>query len=274
MKKLGVLPSLFTLGNLLCGFGALAVVAHAEGNSWDRELVVASWLILFAMIFDLLDGKVARWTRFTSDFGGELDSLCDMVTFGAAPGLIVYLLSYRIFHFAGPIAVLLGGCYIMATALRLARFNVANSHDEESHQFFQGLPSPAAAGAVASLVILDQHLIEGHRLMGFAKHDASLALEILPYVALASAALMVSNVPYVHVTNLLLKRRRRPPELILLGVVFTFFLIRQPEVTFFCVFGGYLCCPLASVFLMKKEELAEEVLEAEEDEDEDEEALI
>lgn len=264
---------MLTLGNLLCGFFALAVIAHAPGGNWDREFVFAAWLILLAMVFDMLDGKVARYTNQSSEFGGELDSLCDLVSFGAAPGLIVYVLAYRVFDFPVALALLLSGSYVVAAAIRLARFNVNNSTEEEAHHLFQGLASPAAAGAVVSLVILDHHLVDQHRFMGFAKHPTSLAMEILPYVALAAAALMVSSVPYVHVTNLILKRRK-PPELVFLGVVFALFLIFHFEVTLFCVFAGYLLSgPMASAkrILVGSPEMSEE---EEEEEDEDEEALV
>jgi len=271
MKRIGMLPSTLTLGNLLCGFFALAVIAHAPGGNWDREFVFAAWLILFGMVFDMLDGKVARFTKQSSEFGGQLDSLCDLVSFGAAPGLIVYVLAYRVFDFPVALALLLSGSYVAAAAIRLARFNVSNSSEEEAHHLFQGLASPAAAGAIASLVILDHHLVDQHRFMGFAKHPTSVAMEVLPYVALAAAALMVSSIPYVHVTNLVLKRRKHP-ELILLGAVFALFLAFHFEITLFCVFVGYLLSgPMASAkrILMGSVGVLEE-----EEEEEDEEALV
>ncbi|MBI2194348.1 MAG: CDP-alcohol phosphatidyltransferase family protein [Planctomycetes bacterium] len=279
MRKINLAPSLFTLGNLWCGFGALAVIAHAPGDNWDRELVVASFFILGAMLFDMLDGKVARLTGQMSDFGGQLDSLGDMVAFGAAPGLIVYIVVYRVFHLPATYAMLLGGAYVAATALRLARFNVANAHDEGSHHFFLGLPSPAAAGVVSTLVIVDHHLVEVHRFMGLARNPSSLALEVLPYAALLAAMLMVSSIPYVHVTNLLLKRRR-PPELIVIALVFLVFLILKPETTLFCVFGGYLLSgPMASARRILTRSAEDDLAlgpapeDGEEDED-DKEALI
>ncbi|MDP7131838.1 MAG: CDP-diacylglycerol--serine O-phosphatidyltransferase [Planctomycetota bacterium] len=267
MKRIGILPCMVTLGNLLCGFGALAVIAHAPGSDWSRELLIAAWLIMLAMVFDMFDGKVARATNQMSDFGGELDSLCDLVSFGAAPALIIYVLCYRIFHYPVSLALLLSGCYVCATAVRLARFNVDNSHDDEAHQFFQGLASPAAAGAIASLVILNHHLVDLHRFMGSAKHASSIALEILPIVALASAGLMVSSVPYVHFTNLLVKRRR-PPELAVLCAAFGLFLIFQTEFTIFCVFGGYMASgPMA--YFHRRAFGADDIYE-----EEDEEAIV
>ncbi|MDA1137673.1 MAG: CDP-diacylglycerol--serine O-phosphatidyltransferase [Planctomycetota bacterium] len=269
MNRIGMLPCMVTLGNLLCGFGALAVIAHAPGNDWSHEILIAAWLIMLAMIFDMFDGKVARATNQMSDFGGELDSLCDIVSFGAAPALIVYVLCYRIFQYPASLALLLSGCYVCATAIRLARFNVDNSHDEEAHQFFKGLASPAAAGAVASLVILNHHLVDLQRFMGSARHaSSSIALEILPIVALASAGLMISSVPYVHFTNLLLKRRR-PPELAILCAAFGLFLIFQIEFTLFCVFGGYMASgPMA--YVHRRVFSAEEVYDEDEEEEEEE----
>jgi CDP-diacylglycerol--serine O-phosphatidyltransferase len=275
MKKLGMLPSMITLGNLLCGFGALAVIAHAPGDNWDREFVIAAWFILWAMVFDMVDGKVARFTNQSTDFGGQLDSLSDLVSFGVAPGLIVYVLAYRVFQFPVTLALLLSGSYVVAAAIRLARFNISSSHEETAHHFFQGLPSPAAAGTIASLVILDHELVSHHRFMGLAKLPTSLAMEILPYVALAAAALMISTIPYVHVTNLILKRRKSP-ELVIFGLILALFLAWRLEMTLFCVFAGYvLSGPMASArrILAGSHEALEEELEEEEDE-EDKQALV
>ena len=271
MRRIGTLPDMITVGNLLCGFSALAVIAHAPGSNWDREIVIAAWLIMAAMVFDMLDGKVARLTNQMSDLGAQLDSLCDMVSFGVAPGLIVYVLAHRVFGFPVAFSLLLSGSYVVATAVRLARFNVGNTHDEEAHSFFQGLPSPAAAATVASLVILDHFLVDQNRFMGLSRHPTtSLALEILPYIAVAAAALMVSSVPYIHATNLLLKRRR-PPELLLIVLAFFFFLIIQPEMTLFCAAAGYMVSgPMASA----KRILAGPHDVIHDEEEEDEEAIV
>jgi CDP-diacylglycerol--serine O-phosphatidyltransferase len=286
MNRRDVLPSLFTLGNLFCGFAAMAVIAHRAGDGaslWDREFVFAAWFILAAMVFDMFDGKVARLTGRTSDFGAQLDSLCDMVSFGVAPGIILYVLCYRYFGLPIILALLVSGFYAAAAAVRLARFNVHNDHAEDAHQFFQGLPSPAAAGVVASLVILNHYICDHqlqlrHHFMGLngvRTSGTSLAMELLPFFALASAVLMVSSIPYVHISNVILKRKE-PVQVVLLAVVFGAFMVFKPEVTPFCVFGGYLLSgPLASArrLFVGRAEIPEEE-PGDEDEEDDREAMV
>jgi CDP-diacylglycerol--serine O-phosphatidyltransferase len=143
------LPNLFTTGTLFGGF--YAVVAAIDGN-FSR----ASIAIFIAMVFDGLDGRVARWTGTQSDFGKEYDSLCDMVAFGLAPAIVVYqwgierIADYG--KFWGRFGWLAAFFYAVAAALRLARFNArAPTADKK---YFEGLPSPSAAATVASFIWL------------------------------------------------------------------------------------------------------------------------
>src|SRR5687768_733238 len=173
VRSVYFLPSLATLGNAVCGFGAMYIAAMAATgiNSDMGPLVyrdpVAKWLgihpfaaaaylIFLAMIFDALDGRLARFTRHTTDFGGQLDSLADVVSFGAAPAFI----ALQVFKLQGPEVWLpvsrlvwaIGAIYFSCAALRLARFNVSNEHGEQHHYSFVGLPRrggrvhPDAAG--------------------------------------------------------------------------------------------------------------------------------
>ena len=190
-KRIGVLPSLMTLGNLLCGF--LSVMQTANGR-----LEMAAWLILLAMVFDALDGKLARMTKVTSDFGAQLDSLSDMVTFGAAPAVLVAFMSS---YLRAKLAWLVGAVFLVSVALRLARFNVENQPGEEHHRFFKGLPSPAGAGFVASLVILHFDLLQ-------QGYDINFFLQALHFVSLVVSVLMISGVPYIHVLNTVLKGQK------------------------------------------------------------------
>jgi CDP-diacylglycerol--serine O-phosphatidyltransferase len=190
-KRIGVLPSLMTLGNLLCGF--LSLLQTANGR-----FEVAAWLILVAMIFDALDGKIARMTKVTSDFGAELDSLSDMIAFGAAPAFLVAFMSS---YLPGKLAWLVGAVFVISVALRLARFNVETSPSEEHHRFFKGLPSPAGAGFVASLVILNFDLLQNG-------YEIDLLVKALPFVSLGISVLMISGVRYIHVLNTVLKGQR------------------------------------------------------------------
>ncbi len=144
-KKLSMniylLPNLLTTGNMLFGF--LAVIYSIQG-----QFIFASYCIVAAAIFDLLDGRLARLTRSTSQFGAEYDSLCDLISFGMAPALLLYFWALQPF---GRIGIIASFFYVVCAALRLARFNVQANVIEKN--YFQGLPSPVAAGIVASGVM-------------------------------------------------------------------------------------------------------------------------
>lgn len=189
------LPIALTLGNMLCGFLSIALVA--KGFETPNPLYWAAWLLFLAMIFDALDGKVARMTGSSSDFGGELDSLADMVTFGLAPGL----LTSRVLSDSGVPPLFAWGVaavYVSCVGLRLARFNATNSLDEDAHKSFCGLPSPAAAAAIGSLVLLSQTY--GARTPWIPS--------VLPFWAVGLGLLMVSSIQHVHLGNRLLRARR------------------------------------------------------------------
>lgn len=136
-----VVPSAFTLGNLFFGFWA--IVSAANGNyTW------AGWFIVFAGVLDMLDGRIARLSNTGSRFGAELDSLVDLTSFGLAPALLMYFME---FGTAGRFAWLICYIYVVAAALRLARFNVlANQGDTGPSRAFTGLPSPAAGMTLAT----------------------------------------------------------------------------------------------------------------------------
>jgi CDP-diacylglycerol--serine O-phosphatidyltransferase len=163
-----LLPSLFTVGNIAAGYFAITQTIAAIGSNGDarRHLDWAAIAILFAIPFDALDGRIARMTNTTSDFGKELDSLADVITFGVAPSLLAYIWG---FHFlpdsvnfqlrqdllhAGAFICFL---YLIGGASRLARFNI--SHDAQprnpgrpGRKYFVGMPIPAAAGLLAATV--------------------------------------------------------------------------------------------------------------------------
>src|SRR5436190_9796572 len=165
------LPTLATLGNAICGFAAVYVAgldpATAGSDSLTQffafhRFTAAAYLIFLAMVFDALDGRLARFTRHTTDFGGQLDSLADFGSFGIAPPfLALQLFRHAIVDL--PVAVsrliwAIGAIYLSCAALRLARFNVSNEHGEQHHFSFLGLPSPGAAGTVAAFVLMQQAL--------------------------------------------------------------------------------------------------------------------
>ena len=199
MRKISVLPSLITLGNLTCGFASIILAADGE---YER----AAWLILLGMVFDALDGQVARLTGTAGDFGVQLDSLCDVVTFGLAPAVLINRLSLDYDRLGMPeeFVWLVSVLYVVCAVLRLARFNLETSAEEEDHERFYGLPSPAAAGQIATLIILDNYLPE-HPFDFLPEHPLVVAM---PFVGLVAGVLMVTRVPYAHMGNRLLKGRR------------------------------------------------------------------
>jgi CDP-diacylglycerol--serine O-phosphatidyltransferase len=175
-----VMPSAFTLGNLFFGFWA--IVSAFNGNfRW------AGWFIVFAGILDMLDGRVARLSGTGTRFGAELDSLVDVISFGVAPALLMYFLD---FSNAGRFAWILCYIYVVAVALRLARFNVLSA-GKPSTGWFTGMPSPAAGMTLAAYYPFSQT----------NWYRASLAYldlqhEGLVVLMLLLAVLMVSNVKY------------------------------------------------------------------------------
>ena len=133
-KLFAVLPTMLTLGNAVCGFGAITFAAKWSGGDPALSLFIASCLIYLAMVFDALDGSAARLTNQTSEFGAQLDSLCDAISFGAAPAFLMLQFSQsRDFHprFLWLIAAL----YVVCAVLRLARFNVETDEDD-AHDCF------------------------------------------------------------------------------------------------------------------------------------------
>lgn len=242
-KLFAVLPTMLTLGNAACGFGAITFAAKWSGGDPALSLFISACLIYLAMVFDALDGSAARLTKQTSEFGAQLDSLCDAISFGAAPAFLMLQFSQsRDFHprFLWLIAAL----YVVCAVLRLARFNVETDEDD-AHDCFSGLPSPAAAGTVASfplMVFWFRHLEESDLVRPserLAKHLDQWTENILPIVTLAVACLMVSRFRYTHLFNQLVRGRRSRQHLI--QVVFALavmFLMPQISVPlFFCWFA-------------------------------------
>jgi CDP-diacylglycerol--serine O-phosphatidyltransferase len=174
IRRGGFLPNLCTLGNGVCGFAALVKTFKAgnivPGGGLEGGLAVnnfqypelfatAAWLILLGMVFDVFDGKLARLSGKTSDLGAQLDSLCDLTTFGIAPAVLVIRLNMVYDDLWGRFVWFFALAYFLGALLRLARFNAENDHDESAHLCFKGLPSPAAAGCVASLVIFHRYIV-------------------------------------------------------------------------------------------------------------------
>lgn len=207
IRAVAVLPTLFTLGNLMCGFFSIVVAARVDAPGAElfdpkdpTNVMFSGWLIFLAMVFDALDGHVARLSRTTSDFGGQLDSLCDVVTFGVAPAFLLVKMCPA-FAFVHREAIwIVAAAYVGCAAMRLARFNVEND-DDSDHMVFSGLPSPAAAASLAGFAIFFYTLRKDLNAPAYGETIDYLLQMSLPFYAAALGLLMVSRVPYPHVVN-------------------------------------------------------------------------
>jgi len=208
LKYIAVLPSLITILNGVCGFASIIFAAKAA-------FAKAGYMLLLAMGADVLDGRLARMSRTTSSFGGQLDSLCDVISFGVAPAFLTvkvmeYCLDFadigQVFeNFFHSFIWLAAAAYISCAAIRLARFNVENIEDESSHMSFIGLPSPAAAGVIISLVLFQQEslpeLLQTEKHTRFYLFCEATLIYALPFIAIGLAVLMVSRIRYPHILN-------------------------------------------------------------------------
>lgn len=271
-RRIAVLPTLLTLGNLLCGFAA---IGYASGkpvdiNAFGNNYSVAGYLIFGAMIFDMLDGSMARLARATSDFGGELDSLADVVSFGIVPAFLSLKLISHLLYTGGyphenisPLAEGLVGrffwvicaIYVSCTALRLARFNTANRQDADAHMVFHGLPSPGAAGVVACSVIFFEALQPGAAHILPFNVSPSIGAVVtgifpfaLPVILLMLAILMVSRISYGHLINQYL-RPRKPFSYVTRVIVLVLLLLIEPQMTALVVIYLYaFAAPLRALW--------------------------
>ncbi len=228
-----LLPSLLTTGNLFCGFLCLLLAAqhrYAEG----------ALAILVAIVMDILDGKVARLTKTTTQFGVEYDSLADVVSFCVAPAFLLY--SWALSEL-GRAAWLAGFLFVICGALRLARFNIASPSADR--RYFVGLPTPAAAGLAASVVLLR----EGEELARWELVAVSAATYLV-------ALLMVSTFRYWSFKEVDFARRH-PFGVIVVVVLGVLIVATHPQFFLFCLFGVYvLSGPVRRLWTRKREPVA------------------
>ena len=192
-KWLYILPNLFTLTSIFCGFYAMSL---ASGDATPERLYAAALAILFGMLCDGLDGRVARLTRTQSDFGMQLDSLADVITFGAAPALLVWKWALAPLGFWG---LFIAFAFAACGALRLARFNVLEMRGAKgSSAFFVGLPIPLAAGVIVSMVVAHYKTVGAEELP--PAFPVAVLVGLLAY-------LMVSTVRYRTFKRMQLSRR-------------------------------------------------------------------
>ncbi|MBY0314279.1 MAG: CDP-diacylglycerol--serine O-phosphatidyltransferase [Bdellovibrionales bacterium] len=209
-----VLPNLLTTCNMFCGF--FSVIYAMRG-----EFITAAYAIVVAAIFDLLDGRVARLTKTSSAFGAEYDSLSDVISFGMAPAILLYLWALQPF---GRVGWLASFAILACAALRLARFNVQAS---EERNYFQGLPTPMAAGIVSSAVLCFHDL-------GWDGYKSPILLG----VAILLALTMVSTFRYRSFKDLDF-RKKQPFPVLVVGVLLFIVIAWRPEVMLFVLFLTY-----------------------------------
>lgn len=226
LRYIAILPSLITLINGVCGFAAIVFASRGFSRLTlhDIESSNFAWagsMIIIAMIADMLDGRIARMSHTTSSFGGQLDSLCDMISFGVAPAfLVLKVVSFKLMEIAEPGTMVEDGfwgrfiwlaaaIYVACAAIRLARFNVENEEDETSHMNFIGLPTPAAAGLLASMVLFHQNFMPKFGIdTSLYNVTETILIYALPFVTIGIAVLMISRVPFPHMVNVYLKGRK------------------------------------------------------------------
>lgn len=214
-RGIAVLPTMFTLANLLCGFGSIFFASRGMSVEaplpfgWS-PLTMAAALVFLGLAMDGLDGRVAVLTDSVSDLGAQLDSMADMVTFGVAPAFMVIQLVGVGAPFVSELepngavmferlAVVAACIYVTCVALRLARFNIETaSAGEGSHSLFKGLPSPGAAGTVASLILLHQSFLANYPADDLRVRAAAVAMV---FISLLAGLAMVSRFRYVHLMN-------------------------------------------------------------------------
>jgi len=201
-KTFFILPNLFTLSSVFCGFLAITLAASVHGGAGSLDtLFQAAIAICFAFFFDLADGRVARLTKTQSELGLQLDSLADVISFGAAPALLVYKWGLTRFGLWG---IVIGFVFCGAAALRLARFNVLamRSHHagDKPGKFILGLPVPVAASVLVSLVVLSHQLRLGDDAALIGQASLAVLVLVLSY-------LMVSRIRFRSFKDLRLSRR-------------------------------------------------------------------
>ncbi|MFL5343699.1 MAG: CDP-diacylglycerol--serine O-phosphatidyltransferase [Hyalangium sp.] len=268
-KLMFVLPNLFTVTSIFCGFYAITLCA---GEATPVQFYQAALAILFAMFFDGFDGRVARLTKTQSDFGMQLDSLADVVSFGAAPALLVYKWALAPLGFLG---LFISFAFAACGAMRLARFNVLATRNPHGGggNFFVGLPIPLAAGVLVSMIIT-HHAISG------ARPSAAVTWPIAAVVGLL-ALLMVSTVRYRTFKDLRLSRKSALIFMLVVASGLAIGIQLRPAYVLVAYSSAYLAMGLIeSAFLVRKRLVARKVgagvavaavLEDDVEEDEDDE---
>lgn len=245
-KSIFLIPNLLTASNMILG---ILSIAYSINDSLTLSLaaetkvtpfVLSAKLILGAIFLDFMDGRVARATGTTSKFGMEFDSLSDLVSFGMAPALMIYLSVLRYMNVWGISITVL---YVLCAAIRLARFNVQAQVEEKTH--FVGLPSPAAAGMLASYILFSRwggwygKGIFLNKVMGWYEENISfIELTVIPIMTVVIALVMISTISYPSLKKLKLETVK--PWTFALVVLMFFWMVYAAEFTAFALLTFYL----------------------------------
>jgi CDP-diacylglycerol--serine O-phosphatidyltransferase len=231
-KGIYIIPSLFTCGNM--SFGMLSIFSSING-----DFIKAAWFLVGALACDILDGRIARITNTTSVFGMQLDSFSDLVSFGMAPAIMMYML---VLDNMGKIGVSIAVLFVLCSALRLARFNVL-SQSGEIHKHFVGLPTPASAGVIISFVLSYELLGPAEYSLNYKTIPALMEIipeffKAMPIVIVILSFLMVSNIPYLSFKKIKLTKVRTI-ELFAVVIVLIILIVVYPQNTIFIIFSVY-----------------------------------
>ncbi|MHC4870537.1 MAG: CDP-alcohol phosphatidyltransferase family protein [Planctomycetota bacterium] len=248
MRRIHPLPTALTLCNFGCGFIAIVIAARSmlpdKGaailplTGQQLDLIYISCACIFvAMLFDMLDGKVARMTGSACQFGAEMDSLADVVTFGIAPAVILSMSWIRVEPETGRWWNMVLGCgfvYAACACIRLARYNVES--DVVAKDYFRGLPSPAAGGALVSMFLLVHRSFLHNTLVNLIGGPG--LNKLMAAYMLLMGLLMVTRVRYAHVSNKFLSGRKHFTHLVV-GIFFLAIFINYPVYILALLFNGY-----------------------------------
>ena len=236
-------PSLFTMGNMACGFYSLLATSVGDFNA-------AAVSILGGIVFDMLDGRVARMVHGESSFGVEFDSLSDFLSFGVAPAYMMYSFSLKDYGVAGGVCAFL---FALCGGLRLARFNAVAQAGTGSKTHFQGLPIPAGAGFLASCVLLYEILEQQSpaHTFGVLMDQVPLLVVLGPFLVVGIGFLMVSTIPYAAFKQVGLLQRANiwiySAAALVLGLIYIY-----PQNALFLLFFTYVLSGIGGLVLRRR----------------------
>ncbi len=223
MKFKNYLPTIVSTGNLACGFGAIVLIMH-------KELSYAAWFVIAAMVFDGLDGQLARLLKTNVAWGGHFDSFADMITFGLVPAFLLGSIDAFDTHIAIWFVCFF---YTLCAVIRLAKFEAESTLENARSKYFTGLPSTLAGGTIASLILLDSYLK--------ANLNVQTVSTCLPSVTFVLSLLMLSKVQYIKIVDVVKKKHGPAASFTIIGTFITLLVlfIMYPSIMLplgFCVY--------------------------------------